>query len=140
MGTTVIMTTLVVATLLLLVSTQSTLGLQDCTDQRNELLHRLAMLTVENNNLKTAAGLDLPDLPRSTEECDWDTGLACAGDIGQAVLDCAAIAANPLEGISCVEDIVGAGLAFAGSLSGCWGMGTVIVCNYTNNYQNYNNC
>merc|ERR1711887_259294 len=111
--TTVIMTTLVVTTLLLLVSTQSSLGLQDCTDQRNELLHRLARLTLENNNLKTAAGLDLPALPRSTEECDWDTGLACAGDIGQAVLDCAAIAANPLEVISCVEDIVGAG-------SDCW--------------------
>ena len=48
-------------------------------------------------------------LPRTTDDCGWDTGLACAGDIGSAVLDCAGIFVNPLEIVSCVQDAIGAG-------------------------------
>merc|ERR1719477_92285 len=96
-----------------------------CPLQGN-LLERLAGLQLENINLKTAAGEAVTGLPRTTDECDWTSGLACAGDIGSAVLDCAGIFVNPLEIVQCVQDAIGAGHdsgpVSAGLLSGCWGM------------------
>merc|ERR1711862_249234 len=79
-----------------------------CPLQGN-LLGRLAGLQLENINLKTAAGEPVTGLPRTTDECDWTSGLACAGDIGSAVLDCAGIFVNPLEIVQCVQDAIGAG-------------------------------
>ena len=54
-------------------------------------------------------GEEVTGLPRTTDECDWTSGLACAGDIGSAVLDCAGIFVNPLEIVQCVQDAIGAG-------------------------------
>jgi len=79
-----------------------------CPLQGN-LLQRLAAQQLENINLKTAAGEPVTGLPLSTDECDWTTGLSCAGDIGSAVLDCAGIFVNPLEIVQCVQDAIGAG-------------------------------
>merc|ERR1711892_21359 len=86
---------------------------QQCPVQGADLLQRLAGVQLENINLKKAAGEEVSaeflGLPRTTDDCGWDTGLACAGDIGSAVLDCAGIFVNPLEIVSCVQDAIGAG-------------------------------
>merc|ERR1712128_16297 len=99
---------------------------QQCPVQGADLLQRLAGVQLENINLKKAAGEEVTaeslGLPRTTDDCGWDTGLACAGDIGSAVLDCAGIFVNPLE-----LDMT-AGLVFAGSSSGCSEMDIAETC------------
>merc|ERR1719184_42777 len=126
-----------------------------CPLQGN-LLQRLAAQQLENINLKTAAGEPVTGLPLSTDECDWTSGLSCAGDIGSAVLDCPSLLMNVTGPLDCpVLEILGqlcwtvlvslstlwrlfsvfrmllelamiAGLVSAGLLSGSWGMDTVI--------------
>eukprot|EP00091_Calanus_sinicus_P016894 TRINITY_DN36530_c0_g1_i1.p1 TRINITY_DN36530_c0_g1~~TRINITY_DN36530_c0_g1_i1.p1 ORF type:complete len:159 (+),score=63.08 TRINITY_DN36530_c0_g1_i1:71-478(+) len=86
---------------------------QKCPIQGAELVQRLARLQIENINLKRAAGEEVSaaslGLPPSTDDCDWGTGLTCVTDIGWAVWECSSVIANPLEIVSCVEDVIGAG-------------------------------
>ena len=45
--------------------------------------------SVARTNTQEQLAACTPDLPPATEDCSWDNGLACAGDIGSAVFDCA---------------------------------------------------
>merc|ERR1712098_425673 len=78
---------------------------------------KMAELKLENLKLKLRAGVKpeelISELPPSTDDCGWSTGLSCAADIGWAVMDCVATVTNPANIMSCVEDVIGAG-------DSCW--------------------
>merc|ERR1712121_347558 len=100
----------VIATFFLLFAcSQANVVHQQCPIQGARVIQRLAKAQLENVNLRKAAGETLNPqdlgLPRSTDDCDWMSGLTCAEDIGWAVFECA----TSINIIQCVEDIIGAG-------------------------------
>merc|ERR1712025_1066252 len=95
-------------------------------------LHKMAELKLENLKLKLRAGVKpeelISELPPSTDDCGWSTGLSCAADIGG--LSWTVWPLSPTPSTSCpvwrmsLELGTPAGLASAGSLSGSLGMDT----------------
>merc|ERR1712179_126918 len=69
------------------------------------LLVRLDGLQLENINLKKVAGEPVIGLPRTTDNCDETSGLACFEDIGEVVIECTWT--NFEEIVSCVQDAIG---------------------------------
>merc|ERR1711892_54557 len=112
MGTIVKMRTFLPLLAVLACAQGNAMGRQQCPVQGANLLQRLSGLQLESINLKKAAGEEVTaeslGLPRTQNECILDTGLACAAEIGSAVLDCYEIFVNPLEIMSCVQDAIGA--------------------------------